>query len=187
MSGRTSLLLPVAALMAACGTAEAPGDAALSSPPHPPAPAAAVADVALLSASGSSVNGALQLIAAGGGVMLEGEVRGLEPGSTHGFHFHENGDCSAADASSAGDHLNPGNSAHGGPNSEQKHLGDIPNIMADDRGIAHVRTLVSDASIRDGGTHDLVGRALVVHEKHDDYVSQPAGDSGDRIACGVVR
>lgn len=182
-------LLPFAALLAACGTAEAPGDAAVTAAPPPPpaAPAPVMADVALLSSSGSSVTGALQLTAVDEGVSLQGEVRGLQPESAHGFHLHETGDCSAPDASSAGEHFNPMQTEHGGPTSEVKHLGDLPNITADAQGVASVTALVAGASLRDGGMYDLAGRAVVVHANPDDYTTQPSGDSGDRIACGVVR
>lgn len=182
------LLLGLAALVAACSRAEAPAEAVTPPVPAPTAALApATADVDVLSASGSSVTGRLHLTGANGGVAVQGELRGLQPGSEHGFHFHEIGDCTAPDAASAGDHFNPDNADHGGPGSAPKHLGDLPNVTADSQGVARVQTVVSGASLDDGGTHDLAGRAVVLHEKADDYVSQPAGDAGGRIACGVVR
>lgn len=187
MSGRILLLVPLATLFAACSPAQAPGDSTASSSPASAAPTATLADVALVSASGSSVNGALQLEAVANAVKVQGEIGGLVPGSIHGFHFHENGDCSAPDASSAGAHFNPDHVMHGGPDAAQKHLGDLQNITADGQGTATVQMLVNGATLRDGSSHDLVGRAVVVHEAPDDYISQPSGDSGGRIACGVVR
>lgn len=183
---RALVLLPLVVVLAACGRAESP---VVDTPPEPAvqAPAPEMADVALLSSSGSSVAGALQLAATPDGVTLAGEIRGLQPDSIHGFHFHEVGDCSAPDASSAGAHFNPTQSEHGGPTSGTKHLGDLPNLAADANGVAAVQVVVPGATLRDAGAHDLVGRALVVHEKADDYTTQPSGDSGSRIACGVVR
>lgn len=183
---------PFVLVLGACGRAESPETASIgpeveTEAQGPVAPAPVMGDVALLSSSGSSVAGALQLAADADGVALEGEVRGLQPDSIHGFHFHEIGDCSAPDASSAGEHFNPTQSEHGGPTSGTKHLGDLPNIAADANGVASVRVLLPGATLRDGGAHDLVGRALVVHEKADDYTTQPSGNSGNRIACGVVR
>ncbi|MEO6186001.1 MAG: superoxide dismutase family protein [Steroidobacteraceae bacterium] len=180
------LLLPLAVLVA-CGRAEAP-------PPPPAAPAAAVVEAApataatvLAGASGSSVAGALQLVASNDGVTLTGELSGLAPNTEHGFHVHEIGDCSAPDAKSAGDHFNPDHAEHGGPTSAAKHLGDIPNITSDATGQAAVNATIARATLRDGGPNDLAGRAVIVHAKRDDYATQPSGDSGDRIACGVVR
>jgi Cu-Zn family superoxide dismutase len=76
---------------------------------------------------------------------------------------------------------------HGGPSSDTRHLGDIPNIEADANGTATVSATISGATLRDGGPNDLVGKAVIVHSKRDDYTTQPSGDSGARIACGVVK
>ena len=136
--------------------------------------------------SGSSVQGELTLAATEGGVAITGQITGLKPGTEHGFHVHETGDCSAPDAKSAGGHFNPSNVAHGGPTSDVRHLGDIPNIRSDASGNATVSATIPGATLRDGAADDLVGKAIVVHAKRDDYLTQPSGDSGDRIACGVI-
>jgi Cu-Zn family superoxide dismutase len=111
-------------------------------------------------------------------------VRGLAPGSEHGFHIHDKGDCSAADASSAGGHFNPGAAQHGA-GSGVHHAGDIPNIKADARGVAHVDAKVAGVTLAAGAT-SVAGRSLVVHRDADDYTTQPAGNSGPRVACGVI-
>ncbi len=142
--------------------------------------------VALESRSGSSVTGNLQLKDSGAGLRITGEVRGLAPGSEHGFHVHEKGDCSAQDASSAGGHFNPGAAAHGRAGSgAPHHAGDMPNIRADARGVAKVDQTVAGVTLAADAT-GAGGRALVVHRDPDDYTSQPAGNSGPRVACGVI-
>ena len=75
----------------------------------------------------------------------------------------------------------------GGPSSTNRHLGDIPNVEANAEGNATVSATIGGATLRDGGPNDLVGKAVIVHAKRDDYTTQPSGDSGDRIACGVVK
>jgi Cu-Zn family superoxide dismutase len=140
----------------------------------------------LASASGSLVSGRIQLMSMGGGVHVAGDIGGLVPGSSHGFHIHEKGDCSAADGSSAGGHFNPSGSPHGRAGHGAHHAGDMDNIVADGEGVAHVNMHVSGVTLGDGGIDDIVGRALVVHGDADDYVSQPSGDAGARVACGVI-
>lgn len=166
---KTSLLLLCCAMLMACSPSEPSARSSLSG------------------SSGSSVQGELHLTAVDGGVLIVGEMSGLPPDAELGFHVHEFGDCSAPDASSAGAHLNPGQSAHGGPATPVRHLGDLPNLASDLSGNAKVETTLTGATLRDGGPNDLVAKAFVVHERRDDHVSQPAGDAGARIACGVVR
>ena len=180
-----ALLIPLAVL-AACSRAETPPVTA-TTPPAPTGTSGPSAQAVLFGASGTSVSGELTLTADTSGVTVAGELNGLEPSTTHGFHVHETGDCSAPDAKSAGAHFNPDNSMHGSPTSMPRHLGDLPNLEADARGRTRVSATIGGATLRDGGPHDLMGKALVVHAMRDDYMTQPAGDSGDRIACGVVR
>jgi Cu-Zn family superoxide dismutase len=137
-------------------------------------------------ASGSLVSGRLQLMAMGKGVHIYGELGGLAPNSTHGFHIHEKGDCSAADASSAGGHFNPAGVAHGNPEAPPHHAGDLDNITADANGVARINAHVPNVSLGGDPAHDILNRALVVHADADDYRSQPSGNSGARIACGVI-
>jgi len=167
-------LIPFAAAIAA----DAPGASSSKQ---------ATAQVKLTASSGSSVTGTLKLMATGDGVSVMGDIAGLPPKTEHGFHVHETGDCSAPNAASAGGHFNPDHAQHGGPGITPHHLGDIPNIVADESGHASVNATIGSATLGDGGPHDLMGKAFIVHAKPDNYVTQPSGDSGDRIACGVVR
>ena len=119
------------------------------------------------------------------GADVEAQVTGLPPGQ-HGFHIHEVGDCSAPDASSAGGHLNPTGSPHGSPenSTEERHLGDLGNIEAGNDTVAIYSR--HDQLLANSGD-SIVGRAVVVHELPDDFVTQPDGGGGARIACGVIR
>lgn len=150
-------------------------------------PAAAMAQ--LESRSGSTAVGELEFTASDGAVTIRGELAGLTAGKEHAFHVHERGDCSAPDAESAGPHFNPGNGPHGPPTVAQneRHLGDLPNLLADAQGRSAVTAAIIGATLRDGGPNDLVGKAVIVHVDRDDYVTQPSGASGSRIACGVIR
>lgn len=136
--------------------------------------------------SGSTVTGQAELFVAGEQVTLKLEVENMSPG-THALHFHEKGDCSSSDGESAGDHWNPGNVAHGHLQHPPSHLGDMGNLEvgADGRGTLDFTTTVW--TVGSGTDTDVVGKALVIHGGKDDLVSQPAGNSGPRIACGVVR
>lgn len=135
--------------------------------------------------SGSSVSGTVAFSQVGDKLRIEAQVAGLTPGS-HGFHIHESGDCSATDASSAKGHFNPGGKPHGDHSGSERHAGDMPNLVADASGNASLKgelsllTLGSDAN-------SIVGRSVVIHADPDDYKSQPAGNSGKRIACGTIR
>jgi len=183
-----ALALAVAATLAAC--ASAPPQTATPGAPAPAAHNASTAKQAvanLASASGSLVSGRLTLAPMGDGVHLTGDIGGLQPGSSHGFHIHEKGDCSAVDASSAGGHFNPGAQPHGRAGHGAHHAGDSDNLVADANGVAHVDAHVSGVSLGGGAANDVVGRAIIVHAVADDYSSQPAGNAGARVACGVIR
>ncbi len=117
------------------------------------------------------------------GVEIVGEISGLKPGD-HGFHIHEFGDVSSADAKCHGGHFNPDKKKHGGPTDVERHVGDLGNITANGRGKAEFRMM--DREITLSGSHSIIGRAVIIHAKADDLKSQPSGDAGDRIAGGVV-
>jgi Cu-Zn family superoxide dismutase len=135
--------------------------------------------------SGSQATGTATFTERGGTAAVVVEVSGASPG-THGLHVHETGDCSASDATSAGPHFNPDNAPHDGLGPGPRHAGDLGNIAvaADGRGRAEVAA--ASLSVQPG-PHSVVGRAVVLHEAPDDLVSQPAGNSGARIACGIIR
>ncbi len=183
---RTGLVVAIAALLPACSTTPASGDA----PPAPRAEAPAVstargATVQLAPASGSLVSGKLTAAPIAGGVRLTGEIGGLPRGSTHAIHIHEKGDCSAADATSAGSHFNPAQQPHGRAGSGPHHGGDMDNIVADGNGVARVDVRALGVTLG-GGATDIGGRAVIVHAAADDYATQPTGNAGARVACGVV-
>jgi len=137
----------------------------------------------LHSASGSSVSGTVTFTASGDTVTVVADISGLTPGK-HGFHIHEFGDCSAPDAKSAGGHFNPGNHHHGAPDAADRHAGDLGNIEADASGKAHLE--MTDKVMKLSGTDSILGHAVIVHEKADDLKTQPTGDAGGRLACGVI-
>lgn len=132
---------------------------------------------------GSSVRGTVTFTREAGGVRVIANISSLKPGK-HGFHAHENGDCSSPDAKSAGGHFNPVDMPHGAPDDEQRHAGDFGNLTADASGKARYDRL--DTMISLSGANSIVGRAIIVHAKGDDLKSQPSGDAGDRESCGVV-
>lgn len=173
---------------ASSGGANASASASTPTPgAMPSAPGTLKSATANLSAaSGSLVSGQLRLMAMGDGVHATGEIGGLPPNSTHAFHIHEKGDCSAADASSAGGHFNPGGQPHGRATSPKHHAGDSDNLVANAEGVAKVDAHFAGVVLGGGGAIDVVGKAVVVHGSPDDYVSQPAGNAGSRIACGVI-
>lgn len=147
---------------------------------------AVYATATLAPTQGHSAAGRIRLQSDGDRVRLTGFVTGLSPGRQHGFHIHERGDCSSPDASSAGEHFDPaGSRGHGGPEAARRHAGDLPNLQADASGRAEVALDVGGVTLGTGAT-GVTGRALVVHAQPDDYRSQPAGGSGDRIACAVI-
>jgi Cu-Zn family superoxide dismutase len=131
----------------------------------------------------SKVHGVVVFTQKGDDIEVNGEIVGLTPG-LHGFHVHEFGDCHSPDGMSSGAHFNPTKAMHGGPHSKNRHVGDLGNIKADEDGKAVIR--MTDGMIKLHGPHSIIGRALIVHAKADDEKSQPAGDAGGRIACGVI-
>lgn len=134
--------------------------------------------------SGSQVSGTVSFTRAADAVIVEARLSGLTPGP-HGFHVHEAGDCSAADASSAKGHFNPMNHPHGPQHKPERHAGDLPNLVADAAGVAVFRAEVRGLQLTSGAT-GVLGRSVVVHADPDDFQSQPAGNSGRRVGCGVI-
>ena len=137
----------------------------------------------LESKSGSQVTGTVTFTKVGDYVQVMADISGLTPGK-HGFHIHEFGDCSAPDATSAGSHFNPGKHNHGAPDASDRHEGDLGNIEADASGKAHLEW--SDKMMKLSGADSILGRSVIVHEKADDLKTQPTGDAGGRLACGVI-
>lgn len=144
------------------------------------------ASATLASKSGSSVTGTATFTQHGKNVVMKISVSGLTPGS-HAIHLHEKGDCSAADATSAGGHWNPTTEAHGKWGNAPFHHGDIGNLVAGQNGKAHLQLTTPLWTIGDANPSDVVGHAVVVHEKVDDFTTQPTGNAGGRVACGVIQ
>lgn len=142
--------------------------------------------IALLAPTeGNTVSGVVEFEQDGGEMVVHLRIEGLTPNGLHGVHIHEKGDCRAPDASSAGGHFNPTGDRHGGLDSEFRHAGDLGNIRADAEGKVDTEFEVTGISLK-AGPISVVGRAVVVHAQSDDLVSQPGGNSGPRIACGLI-
>ncbi len=140
--------------------------------------------VAVLHATeGNMAHGVVTFTKEEGGVRVVANLMGVPPGE-HGFHVHEFGDCSSADGSAAGGHFNPEGMAHGGPMAEARHVGDLGNITADSSGNAQLDYV--DTRIALNGSSSIIGHGLILHAQPDDLASQPTGNAGARIACGVI-
>lgn len=201
-----SASLAAAALLGACNkdepdhsspppapTAETPvAEPATGSPPASEMPGEPShemdigATATLAPTAGSAVAGTLSFMTMEGGLHITGQVTGLAPDSVHGFHLHEKGDCSAPDGSSAGGHFNPTAAPHGKADAGEHHAGDMNNISADATGTAPVDMMIMGVELGTGGANDIIGKGVIVHADADDYSTQPTGNAGARLACGVV-
>jgi Cu-Zn family superoxide dismutase len=144
--------------------------------------------VAELQNGESQTVGTAELEQTDAGVLIRLEASELEPG-THGIHIHETGKCEAPDFESAGGHFNPTDASHGADHEEGPHAGDLPNIEVGEDGAVQTEVTADQVTLKTGEQNSLLseaGTALVIHAKADDNTSQPAGDAGDRIACGVI-
>ena len=160
----------VALVLTACATAETAGPSATA---------------IIRPASGSQVHGEVTFTQIGADrVRVAGEIAGHGTGPK-GFHIHEKGDCSAPDAMSAGGHFNPTGKPHGDPNATDHHAGDMPQLIADASGKATLTAELSPMTVG-AGANDIIGKAVVVHKDADDFKTQPTGNSGGRVACGVI-
>lgn len=188
---RSLLFAPVLLALAACGPSADPATGAdpVSDPAAGSAPAVPEEQVGvarLEPTEGNETRGELRFAVVDGNIHVSGRITGLTPETEHGFHVHEHGDCSASDAESAGGHFDPDDSDHGRAGRGEHHAGDSDNIRSNDEGVAEVDNWLHGATLGDGSATDIVGRGVIVHAEADDYVSQPTGDAGARLACGVV-
>jgi len=151
--------------------------------PPPPAPKHATATMAG-TAKFKKVKGTVEFKETDDGVEVTANLEGLKKGD-HGFHIHEKGDCSAPDAASAGGHFNPSNHKHGAPDAAEHHEGDLGNLTADTSGKATKTFTIKGITLGDGDT-SVVGKGFIIHEKADDMKTQPTGNAGARVACGVI-
>lgn len=144
-----------------------------------------VATAELKPANASGVSGTVVFSELDDGMRIEASVMGLSAG-LHGIHIHQNGDCSAADASSAGGHWAPDGNPHGAPTDPpgQHHAGDLGNLSAGADGKAML--VREEPELNLAGEHGVVGHSVIVHAGADDFETQPSGNSGARVACGVI-
>jgi superoxide dismutase, Cu-Zn family len=131
----------------------------------------------------SGVSGVVTFTQTPEGIHVAADINGLTEGK-HGFHIHKYGDCSADDGTSAGGHFNPGNNKHGAPSDKDRHVGDLGNITALADGTANLD--LTDTVISFQGKNSIIGRGIIVHAGEDDLTSQPTGNAGARVACGVI-
>jgi Cu-Zn family superoxide dismutase len=166
---KVALALAVAFLAAACSSMDlgtGGGDKATAT---------------LAPTKGNATAGTVTFTQRGDRVHVSANVTGLKPGAEHAFHVHEKGDCSSGDGMSAGGHFNPAGKPHG-PQDGEHHAGDMPNIVADSYGNANASFDLRAVTVK-----SFEGKGLIVHRDPDDYQSQPAGNAGPRVACGVVQ
>ena len=181
--------MKLTAMLGGAAAAAALALATQAAPPEKPANAGAKAGgvdhaVAVLqSAPNGKVSGTIHFRRRAGGVHVQGTLQGL-PQGTHGFHVHEFGDCSAPDFTSAGSHFNPTGDPHGARTDAKRHVGDMGNLDAGASGT--VMLDYTDTHLRFEGDRSILGRGVIVHEKADDFKTQPTGNAGGRLACGVI-
>jgi Cu-Zn family superoxide dismutase len=132
---------------------------------------------------GNNATGTIIFTKTAEGIKVTADLQGLSKGK-HGFHIHEFGDCSSSDGTSAGGHFNPEGKQHGAPMDLMRHEGDMGNIEADDAGKAHLEYV--DKMLSFDGPHSILGRSVILHKDEDDLKTQPTGNAGARIACGVI-
>jgi superoxide dismutase, Cu-Zn family len=149
----------------------------------PPQPLRATAQ--LQPTKGSKAFGEATFEQVGGKVRVLVNAQGLGSGREHGLHIHEVGDCSG-DAENAKGHFNPEGKPHGHYASSERHVGDLPAIVGDKGGRGKLDVEVDQITVA-AGPASIIGRAVIIHADPDDYKTQPAGNSGARIACGVIR
>ena len=171
-------LLLVAAL-AGCASSTASKPAAK---PAEKKPSGITAQIAPTEANGT-VKGDIKFVQRDSNVVVSGTINGLSPKSWHGFHVHEKGSC-ADKGNAAGGHFNPTAKLHGAHGVGEHHVGDMPPLYADSKGVATVD--FTSTSLALSGANSIVGKAVIVHEKDDDVTAQPAGNAGARIGCGIV-
>ncbi len=175
------LTMTVAALafgLTACGSPETADDTA----PDTATPAEPTQATATLQTADGEPAGTVQATANGAGITIALNVRGIEPGE-HGVHVHTTGSCEAPDFASAGGHWNPAGTQHGLDNPEGPHAGDMPNLTVGEDGTGTLEYQLVGGTF--DGLLDADGSAFIVHAGRDDQTTDPSGDSGDRVACGV--
>jgi Cu-Zn family superoxide dismutase len=187
-----SLVVFAPLALVACGskTEEPVPDAAATEPasavaPEPEPMAMGPADAeAILTSSDTDFSGTVHFTKEGTGLRVVADFKGVDQAGGHGFHVHETGDCASHDFHTAGGHFNPAGTPHGCPPAE-RHAGDFGNVEIAADGTAHFEQTTDLLSL--DGPNSVVGKALIFHGGTDDCQTQPTGNSGDRLACGVVQ
>ena len=133
---------------------------------------------------GNSAEGVITFTQTNEGIRVEANISGLSADALHGFHIHEYGDCRADDGTSAGGHYNPQGMDHGAPTDSERHIGDLGNLSANSDGVATLDYV--DPVLSFSGANSIIGYGVIVHAGEDDFVTQPTGDAGGRIGCGVI-
>lgn len=131
----------------------------------------------------NKITGVVNFVQEKKGIRITATIHGLTPGK-HGFHIHRYGNCSGDDGTCAGDHFNPTNAPHGAPTDKCVHAGDLGNLVADQNGTAEYDQINYNITL--SGPHSILARSVIVHADPDDLYSQPTGNSGKRIGCGVI-
>jgi len=142
-----------------------------------------MATATLSPTTGQTAKGTVQFTETADGVQVTVDLTNVPPG-VHGFHIHEGASC-ADDAKAAGGHFNPNNMPHAAPTDVSHHAGDFGNVTADDKGEVHTTFMTHSVTVA-AGPNSAVGHAVVLHANPDDLTTQPSGNAGARIACGVV-
>jgi Cu-Zn family superoxide dismutase len=168
---------------AATGTEPTPA-ATMAPAPEPMSMGPNEAQVTLKSTTDSDFTGIVTFTKEGNGLRVSAHFTGVDKPGQHGLHVHETGDCSAHDFHTAGGHFNPANTPHGCPPAE-RHAGDFGNVEIAADGSGHLDQTTDLLSLE--GQNGVVGKALILHGGQDDCQTQPTGNSGDRLACGVVQ
>jgi Cu-Zn family superoxide dismutase len=182
---RLALAVVLAAALAACESASDHHADHAAAPPAPAQPLATEAIAVVHPTKGNTAHGVVRFSATASGVRIEARLGGLSPNFSHAFHVHEWGDASSDDGSAAGGHYNPEGAPHAGPDTPHRHAGDLGNVLADASGNA-VHVLEVDNLTIAGPRNPVIGRSVIVHKGTDDFATQPTGNAGPRIGCGVV-
>lgn len=155
--------------------------------PSSTAGGSSTATATLQGAPGDAVSGTVTFHATADGVHIVAEVQGVDGAGKHGFHVHENGQCDhegEAHFTSAGGHFNPAGAEHACPPTDPRHAGDLGNIEVGANGSARMEMSTNLLSL--SGPNSVIGKAIILHANPDDCKTQPTGNAGDRLACGVV-